>query len=193
MSVLIVSPLKLDLACGNHLQEGFTGVDLTTEGTQATIAQDLLTFPWPFESNSIEEVVCSHFLEHIPKGDSAHDPLFAFMDELWRILTPGGTVKFICPYYTSVRAWQDPTHHRVISEPMFFYFDHEWRKVNALLHYPIHTNFKVEKIEHAVSEEYIGRPQEAIQYAANHYWNVILDITVLLKKPLVDVTVNGHA
>ena len=50
-------PKKLDLACGNNLQPGFTGVDLVKDGTQADIEWNLLKFPWPFKDNSIKEEI----------------------------------------------------------------------------------------------------------------------------------------
>ena len=37
-------------------------------------------------------------------------------------------------------------------------------------------------MNHALSEEFNGRAQEAVQYAAVHNWNVVNDIIVVLKK-----------
>lgn len=176
--------VKVDLGCGNNKQKGFIGVDITKEGTQADIAHDLLhDFPWPFEDSSVDEAFASHFIEHVPHGDGYHDPLFDFMNEIWRIIKPGGIVRFIAPYYTSVRAFQDPTHLRFISEPMFQYFNEDWRKLNKLEHYPIKTNFKILKLDHAVSEEFTGKSQDAVAYQAMHMWNVVHDIMVTLQKP----------
>lgn len=174
---------KLDLACGNHKQKGFHGVDITKKGTQADTEWDLSKYPWPFKDRSVTQVFCSHFLEHIPHRDSYHDGLFDFMNELWRIMKPGATATFVTPYYTSVRAFQDPTHHRFISEPMFLYFDKKWRKANELEHYPVHTDFKVLKIDYAVSDELSGKASEAVQYALGHNWNIVNDIIVTLQKP----------
>src|SRR3990167_5394836 len=178
---------KLDLACGNNKQKGFVGVDITKEGTQADIEANLLSFPWTFaEDNSVDEIFSSHFLEHIPHGDGYHDPFFQFMDEVYRILKPGGTARFICPYYTSVRAIQDPTHMRSIGEPTFFYTSQKWRELNKLEHYPIKCNLETIKVDHGVSEEFTGRAQDAVAYSAMHYWNVVQDIMVTLQKPKID-------
>lgn len=176
--------IRYDLACGNNKQKGFLGVDITKEGTQADIVCNLLVFPWKFaEDNSVDEVFSSHFLEHIPHGDGFHDPFWDFFNELWRILKPKGIARFVCPYYASVRAVQDPTHIRSISEPTFLYFSKEWRKINKLEHYPIQTDFQIVKIDHAVSEEMNGKATDAVSYQAMHMWNVVQDIMVTLQKP----------
>lgn len=166
---------KLDIACGSNKQKGFWGVDIVKEGTQADQQIDLEVFPWPFEDNSVDEAFCSHYIEHTKD-------LIKFMNEVHRILKPGAKVNFIAPYYSSVRAWQDPTHTRAISEPTFLYYDQDWLKANKLDHYPITADFKVVKINYAISEEYTGKSQEAIQYAASHFINVINDINIVLQK-----------
>ena len=175
---------KLDLACGNNKQKGFIGVDITKVGTQADIEWDLMKFPWEFaKDNSVDEVFASHYLEHVPHGNGSSDPLFQFMDEIYRILKPGGLARFVCPYYTSVRAFQDPTHLRFISEPMFQYFNKDWRKLNKLEHYPVTCNFNIIKLDHAISEEFTGKAQDAVAYNAMHFWNVVQDLQVILQKP----------
>lgn len=182
--------IKYDLACGNNKgggQKGFIGVDITKVGTQADIEFNLLTFPWSFaEDNSVDEVFSSHWLEHIPHGNGYNDPLFQVMDEIYRILKPGGLARFVCPYYTSVRGFQDPTHLRFISEPMFQYFTKPWREMNKLEHYPVTCNFEIVKIDHAVSEEMTGKAQDTIAYQAMHMWNVVHDLMVILRKSKID-------
>lgn len=176
--------VKYDLACGNNKQEGFVGVDITKKGTKADIEFNLLTFPWRFaKDNSVSEVFSSHWLEHIPHGDGYHDPMFEVMDEIFRILKPGGIARFVTPYYTSVRAFQDPTHLRMITEPTFMYFTKVWRKANKLEHYPVKCDFEIVKIDHSVSEEFTGRAQDAVAFQAAHSWNVVSDIMVTLRKP----------
>ena len=126
--------LKLDLGCGQNVREGFEGVDLY--GDKAKHKVDLFKFPWPFKDGSVDEINCSHFMEHIPAreieardlvplgfGDhgSKSNPLnlddvcvldgvkylgkrfigqdmfFAFLDECYRILKPGGWLFFVVP------------------------------------------------------------------------------------------------
>lgn len=174
--------MRLDLACGNNKQEGFTGIDITKEGTQADIALNLLSFPWSFEENSVDEIFCSHFIEHIPHGDGFNDPFFDFFNEVGRILRVGGKAIFTTPYYTSMRAFQDPTHQRFITEATYAYLDQEWRKNNKLEHYPIKTDLKVVSCDYF----YSGKPEdlsnEDRQFGLKHFWNVSADMRVVIQK-----------
>ena len=53
---------KLDLGAGQNPREGFEGVDIYP-GAKHVV--DLLKFPWPFADESVDELHCSHFAEHI--------------------------------------------------------------------------------------------------------------------------------
>jgi len=166
--------MKLDIACGQNKQKGFKGVDIAP-GEGVDFVWDLEKFPWePFRDNSVEEVYISHYLEHTKD-------LFAFMNEVYRICRNEAIVKILSPYYTSIRAWQDPTHTRAISEATFQYFDQGWLKANKLDHYPIKCNFKPEKMLTFLNEPWNVKSEEAKQFAQRHYFNVISDIYVELK------------
>ena len=169
-----MKPIKLDIACGQNKQRGFKGVDIAP-GPGVDFVCDLEKFPWkPFEDDSVEEVYCSHYLEHAPDW-------MKFMDEVWRICQHGAKATFLCPYYTSIRAWQDPTHRRAISEATFLYSDKDWRAANKLDHYPIKCNFKVEKIILFFNPPWDKKTDEAKQFAQQHYFNVVSDILVELR------------
>jgi hypothetical protein len=176
--------MKLEIACGQRKQEGWTGIDYI-KTAQCDIQHDLFKFPWPIEDNSVEEAQCSHFVEHIPmpcacsNGDA--DPLLRFFDELYRIMTDGAKCLIVCPYYSSVRAWQDPTHRRAISERTFLYTNKEWRKVNLLDHYKVSCDFDF-TYGWALNADTAGRAQEAQPFWINHYVNAVDDIYVTLTK-----------
>jgi predicted SAM-dependent methyltransferase len=166
--------MKLDLACGQIKEPGFKGVDIIP-GPEVDIVWDLEKYPWePFADNSIEEIYCAHYLEHTTD-------LMKFMDEVWRICEDGAKVVFLCPYYTSFRAWMDPTHKRVISESTFWYFNKDWREAAKISHYPIKCHFKNEKMSVSLISPWDKKPEEARKFAQEHYWNVISDIVVELK------------
>lgn len=166
------APRKIDIACGQNKQPGFYGIDIAGD---ADLIYDLSRYPWTFaEDNSIDELFCSHYIEHV-------DDLIAFMDECWRILRVGGTMTVIAPYYSSVRCWQDPTHKHAISEMSFLYYNKGWRDANKLDHYPIKSDFDF-VYGYVLSDEWANRSQEAQQFAVKHYINVVNDIHVTLTK-----------
>jgi hypothetical protein len=191
--VVASEPLRLSLACGGNKPEGFKGVDIV-KTTDADYVVDLLTFPWKeFADNSVDEIECMNFVEHIPHGNSQHDPFFQFFDEIHRILKPAefdqanpniatkGFARIVAPYYSSMRAWQDPTHQRAISEASFLYLNKEWRESNHLDHYPISCDFDF-SYGYIINPEWQNRSQEAQSFAIQHYLNVVSDIQVMLTK-----------
>lgn len=175
--------IGLDLACGNNKQKGFKGVDITKKGTQADIEYDLTIYPWPFKDESVDEIWASHYIEHLPHGVGLQDGMVDFMNECWRILKKSGIARFLTPYYANARAFQDPYHTRFITESSYLYFNKQWRKMNKLEHYPIKTDFQIEKMDHSISQTFIGRAQEAIQQMAMININVVDDLLVMLRKP----------
>lgn len=165
--------MKLNIAGGQNNPEGFTNIDIW-EG--ADIVHDLEQFPWPIEDGSVEEAMCSHYVEHTKD-------LNAFMNEVSRILKPGGTCSVTAPYYNNIRAWQDPTHTRAISEATFLYYNKQWREQNKLNHYPITCDFDFSYAYH-IDPYWAMRNEEARAFAIKHYTNVVNDIQVnLVKRP----------
>jgi SAM-dependent methyltransferase len=78
------------------------------------VVHDLEQLPYPFASDSMDEIHAYEVLEHIgQQGDWR--TFFAQFSELWRILTPGGFLAGTCPSYQSAWAWGDPSHRRVIT------------------------------------------------------------------------------
>lgn len=185
--------LKLDLACGDNKREGFFGVDfIKTDSTDFEC--NLLKFPWPWEDNSVEELHCSHFIEHVPMcyisptgeyknipepGDK--DLLFAFFDECYRILKPGASLTIWCPCARSNRAFQDVTHRRFIVGETFLYMNKEWRTVNKLEHYNVQCDFIV-NVDPMVASELALLHPEAAARRINESWNIVYDWKATLIK-----------
>lgn len=176
--------IKLDLACGSSKREdGYIGVDIS-EDTTADIIWDLNQYPWPFEDNSIDEIYCSNYVEHIPhdiQNGSKLDGLIQFMNECYRILKPDGKMTILAPYYTSMRAYGDPTHVRFICDFTFYYYNKEWRDSNKLSHYGITTDFDA-IINYHVNDEMALRSETVRNKAFQEDWNAIDDIMVELTK-----------
>jgi SAM-dependent methyltransferase len=173
MNKKLISEPKLNLACGKNGIEGYFGIDyVKTEVTDAIM--DLEWFPWDIESDSAEDIICSHYVEHT-------NDLIKFMDEVYRILKVGGKIRIIAPYYSSVRCWQDPTHKRAISENSFLYFNKQWRDMNKLDHYNIKSDFDF-TYGYNMDPMWANRAQESRDFAIKHYINVINDLDVTLVK-----------
>lgn len=144
--------IKLDIGCGENKQDGFIGMDVRPlKGVD--IVHNLEKFPYPLPDESVSLVTASHLLEHInpaspdPKlvglinllkkkklfsdkevkefiGEYDFFGTFVtMMDEIWRILKPGGEFVFSVPYAGSIGYWQDPTHINPMNESTLAYFD----------------------------------------------------------------------
>jgi SAM-dependent methyltransferase len=110
----------------------YVGLKMQTEGVEvlhldadSSLKPDIVcclgTTPIPLPDNSIDLVVAWHVLEHIGKQGDIYEWFYAF-EELYRVLQPDGWLYGESPYYTSLWAWSDPTHSRVISEHSFIFF-----------------------------------------------------------------------
>jgi hypothetical protein len=64
------------------------------------------------------------------------------MDELWRILQPGGTALIVVPKWDSPGAVQDFTHEwPPVAPQSFLYFNRDARRLMGLEHYPCTCHF----------------------------------------------------
>lgn len=170
--------LKLDLGCGQSPREGFTGVDLWAPDAQKV---DLMRFPWPWDTSVVDELHCSHFIEHIPQAndDTGKNLFFSFFDECWRVLKPKGSITCIFPALQSVRAFQDPTHTRYIPAETMLYLSAEWRKINKLDHYRVNCDFSVSVNPTVQQAETLRHPQVGTN-RLREMWNVAVDFHAVL-------------
>jgi len=82
--------LKLNLGGGYIYIKGFKRVDIdpATQPDFLLDVRDLKTI----KTNSVEEIIASHILEHIPPNDT-----FRTLREWYRVLKPGGRILIIVP------------------------------------------------------------------------------------------------
>lgn len=125
----------LHLGCGRKRIAPVTSgqiIDIVSLDMDPTVQPDLLCClgkdPIPLPDNSLDGAVAIHVLEHIGKQGEMKE-WFAFWEELYRVLKPGGTLEFISPYWNSVWAWGDPTHVRVISSECLYFLNQENYKI----------------------------------------------------------------
>jgi hypothetical protein len=171
-------PVRLDLGCGQHKREGFTGVDSSPE-CQPDIVCDLSKAPWPFEDNSVDEVHSSHFIEHLTGAERA-----VFFNELYRVMKKDAKGTFIVPHENSIRAIQDITHQwPPVSEGFLFYLSKEWRVANGIDHYhPLKCDFIATWGYGFADPAWATRQDEARVFGVKHYNNVAADLHFNLVK-----------
>jgi SAM-dependent methyltransferase len=130
---------SLDLGCGPQPKNPFNadevfGVDVRDLGANIRAA-DLVIEPIPFEDDSFEYVTAHDFLEHIPRLIYVPQRRNAFvevMNEVYRVLKPGGLFLSMTPGYPHAATFRDPTHINFITDETFpLYFDdvQRWAKI----------------------------------------------------------------
>lgn len=118
--------IMLDIGCGANKNEGWTGLDIRPL-PGVDIVWDINKHPWPIDEATVLTALASHLVEHIPPvaigPEGTWFPFIEFMNEVWRILVPGGQLAIVVPYATSPGFSQDPTHINQCNEHTWFYFD----------------------------------------------------------------------
>ena len=81
--------MKLNLGSGETKIEGYINVDIRPV---ADVCMDMREYVKTVLENSIECVLMSHSLEHIPKVDAQ-----VLLQECYRIIVPNGRLEIVCP------------------------------------------------------------------------------------------------
>jgi Methyltransferase domain len=126
LALVPAEPIKLDLGCGTRKQPGYQGVDVIAfVGVEHVL--DIRVTPWKWADNSVSDIHCSHFLEHLTAWERV-----AFLNECYRVLVPAGKMQIVVPHWCSCRAYGDPTHQwPPVSEFSPLYWNREWREREA--------------------------------------------------------------
>lgn len=115
------SPVIINLGCGNKKQQGEIGVDIIAT-PEVDIVTDLNQYPLPFEDNSVDIVRSSHVFEHI-------DDLIALMEDIHRMLKPGGLLEFTVPHVSNIDFFRDPTHKHSFTFGTMDYFVRDMKPI----------------------------------------------------------------
>jgi hypothetical protein len=176
------TPQRIDLGCGaNKRKDGdWFGIDkFATDDVD--LVCDLFQFPWPIESDSVDEIHCSNFFEHVPA--KLRKP---FMEEVHRVLKQGKNATFITPM--GDRMSQDPTHEWPPIVPgSYLYFNQGWLTSNKLTHgeYVTTADFDY-TYGYGLHPSVATRNAEYQQYAIQFYQNAASDLHVTLTKRAKD-------
>jgi SAM-dependent methyltransferase len=124
---------SLDLGCGSTPRNPFNAedlygidiVDFSTKTFEVKTA-DLNIQPIPYPDNYFDYVTAYDFLEHVPRiiylDGKLRNPFIELMNEIWRVLKPGGIFKAHTPHYPHPEVFQDPTHVNFITTSTIVYF-----------------------------------------------------------------------
>jgi SAM-dependent methyltransferase len=156
----------LDLGCGPvprnpYQRDELFGVDLSgsTDGGPIRRA-NLVMQAIPFADNSFESVSAYDFLEHVPRvlptadGQGTRFPFIELMNEVWRVLKPGGMLYAVTPVYPGKAAFQDPTHVNIMTVDTHAYFTRP-QKMAAM--YGFTGDFEARRVQ-------LTRPNPAVAF-----------------------------
>jgi SAM-dependent methyltransferase len=107
--------MKLNLGSGGSPMVDCINIDKNKSAPGVDLVYDLDLYPWPFKSESVDEISASHCLEHLIDHNRA-------MQEIYRILRKGGCSKISVPHFTWQFAFQDPTHRHFFGYNTFSYY-----------------------------------------------------------------------
>ncbi len=122
----------LEVGCGPNKQRADSvGIDITPNSA-ADIIWDLNISPWPLDSDSFDEVICTHVFEHLENR-------LGVIEEMHRVLRKGGAARISGPHFSCCSFYSDITHKFPFSWRMFDFLE-EGSKIDT--HYT-HAKFKI--------------------------------------------------
>src|SRR5215831_6308944 len=135
----------------------------------------LLRFPWPYDDESVREITCLNVFEFIPGRDRGR-----FMDEIYRILVPEGTLKIACLHWNNAIAYHD---YRIqwppVAEQSFLIFNRDWREKNNKT-VDLKCNFDF-TYGYNYEPDIALRSAETQAFQGRHYANTAHDVQLVMK------------
>lgn len=95
--------IKLNLGCGTKPMAGYINIDMR-DLPGVDLIHDVST-GLEFQDNSVDEIRAYDFLEHV-----SHYRVRFLIEEIWRVLKPGGIFESSTPSTDGRGAFQNPTH-----------------------------------------------------------------------------------
>ena len=127
----------LDIGCGAvprnpYRRPDLFGIDIrraAPAGAAFEFTEANLTLqPIPYPDSHFGSVSAFDFIEHVPRvlptadGRGTRFPFVELMNEVWRVLAPGGLFYALTPAFPRAHAFRDPTHVNIITEETHHYF-----------------------------------------------------------------------
>ena len=174
--------VKLNIGCGQNRVEGYVNTD-REPAAEPDVVMDLEEFPWPFEDNSVEEILANHVLEHV--GATAN-VFIGVMQEIYRVCRPGAMVRINVPHPRHNNFIDDPTHVRAITPMTLSLFSkrncEEWKKLgaaNSPLAIYADVDFELRHVNVVVADKYKDAPD--LKEMVERYNNIATDYQMVLE------------
>lgn len=127
---------------------------------------NLEQFPWPFEDNSVGEILLNHVLEHLGE---LRDVYLGIIKELYRVCAHGAMIHIRVPHPRHDHFLWDPTHVRPITVEGLQMFDANLNKqwiankwANTPLGVYLGVDFRIESHQYVLDPLFVKKLQEGV-------------------------------
>jgi len=182
--------LRVNIGCGFNTFPGYVNVD-KSPACHPDLLFDAEKQPWPWETNSVAEVLFFHSLEHM---GATSDSFLGMIRELYRVCMPNASVRILAPHPRHDDFINDPTHVRVLTPALFTLFDRErnlkWiegRFANTPLAVYLGVDFVIEASEVTLVADYHEKvisgelSQDAVRVLLRERNNIASEYNITLR------------
>ena len=182
--------MKINFGCGFNKKSGYLNVDKFDTCSPDLLA-DLDVFPWPLDSDSVDESFFNHSLEHMA---ASADGFIQLMQELYRVSKHQAIIQIHVPHPRHDNFIGDPTHVRIITPQVLTLFSKKlnlhWQKVgaaNSPLALYAGVDFEIKNVNQILENKFMEMLQkgeiseEELRTLANERNNVISEYQITLQ------------
>ena len=175
----------MNLGCGRDLKDGYLNVDVY--GNPPVFIHDLNVKPWPWEKDSVDEILMFHVLEHLP------DPI-SVLKEIYRVCKKDALIHIAVPHPFHDDFISDPTHVSRITPRMVQAFSKAYNRktlengdANNPLGILSDVDFEIEKHSYVVEKRWMQRvldgelSEQSLQHAILNFNNVVKQIEMIVR------------
>lgn len=174
--------MKLNIGCGQNKIAGYVNTD-REPSVAPDVVMDLEKFPWPFDADSVEEIVANHVLEHV---GATPQNFIGVMKEIYRVCRNGALIRIAVPHPRHNFFLDDPTHVRAITPHTLQLFSksncEEWKRVgasNSPLAFYADVDFELRQVQVIVDDKYKNEPN--LKEMVERYNNVATEYQMVLE------------
>jgi ubiquinone/menaquinone biosynthesis C-methylase UbiE len=176
--------MKLHIGSGDKRFDGFVNVDYDAN-CNPDYCFDIETQTFPFEDNSVDEVIAHHVFEHLGEG------YFHVLKQLYRVCQHGAIIDVVVPHHRHDSFANDPTHRRPITPDGLWLFSKKYNDIcvkqgaaSSRLGYYFDVDFEVVDVQNIPDQKYIEvftkkTIAEVEQYMQEHN-NIIVEVHMKL-------------